>query len=103
LAGAFLTSDLVALMSPSEFGENIGAASYKGVPVVGIFDDDDVEVTMGEGPSMIQHQTVFTGRSADFIGIADGDAMVIRAVSYQVRHWMDDGVGVIEVHLEPVA
>lgn len=100
MAGSFITRDLTALFSPSDFGEDSGAASYKGNPVSGIFDDDDVEVTMGEGPTMIQHRTTFTGKSADFAGIADADAMVIRGVAYLVRHWMDDGAGVIEVHLE---
>ena len=99
MPGAFLTTDLASLFVSSEFGE---AATYQGSPVQGIFDDEDVEVQMGEGVTEIVHQPMWTGRSADFTGIADGHTMVIRSATFRVKNWKDDGTGVIEVFLERV-
>lgn len=103
MAGSFIESDLSAVFASSDFGEADFSVTWKGCPVSGcIFDDEDVAVELGEGVGEIMHQSVITGQSAKFLGIADGDPMVVRGVSYTVKHWSDDGTGVIEIHLEVV-
>lgn len=98
MPGAFITNDLAALLSESDFGV---LATYGGETVPGIFDDGDVEVDSGEGPTQIVRECSFTGRSADFPNIADGQTIVIADVSYRIRRWIDDGTGEIEIILEP--
>ena len=97
MPAAFIAADVAHCTSSSEFGEDV---TYKGVTVTGIFDDEDIEVVTGEGVAQIVNQAMFTGQTADFDGIADGDAMVIRGVTYAVRNWKMDGTGQIEVILE---
>jgi hypothetical protein len=92
----FLTNDLDVIMSDGVFHETV---TYKGVSVSGIFDDDDVEVQNGEGVTTIVAQAMFTGLTADFTSIADGDAMVIRSVAYTVRFWKKE-TDTIEIYLE---
>jgi len=101
MPGAFLSNDMTTFFNADEFGEAPDSVTWKGTPVThGIFDDEDVEFAMGEGVTQIDRQASFTGRSADFDGIADGDAMVIRGVNYLVKNWKDDGTGEIEIFLE---
>lgn len=98
MPGQFLTDDLSVLFASSEFGE--ATATYQGNAVIGIFDDEDVEVQMGEGVAEIVPQPTFTGRSADFSGIARQQTMVIRSETFRIKNWKVDGTGVIEVFLE---
>jgi hypothetical protein len=101
MPGAFLSSDMATFFNANEFGEGPTSVTWKGTPITyGIFDDEDVEFAMGEGVTQIDNQASFTGRSADFAGIADGDAMVIRGVNFRVKNWKDDGTGEIEIFLE---
>lgn len=96
---AFIANDVAHVTDDSVFGES---ATWRGVAVVGIFDDEDIEVQLGEGVGQIVPNAMFTGQTADFPGIADGDAMVIRGVNYRVKNWMRDGTGQIEIFLERV-
>lgn len=102
MAGSFLQDDLLLLFASSDFGEADGAATWKGFSVAGIFDDDDVEIQMGEGVAEIIPQPTFTGKTSDFSGIADGDAMVIRGETFKVKNWKSERDGVIEIFLERV-
>ena len=96
-----LDTDLGTILASSDFGEASGTVTWRGLPIaVGVFDDEDVEVELGEGVREIVHQAKFPGRSADFPGISDGDQMVIRARTFTVKHWSDDGTGMIEIFLE---
>jgi hypothetical protein len=95
-----LIDDLGAVFSASDFGEACGTVFFKGELVSGaIFDDEDVEIPNGEGMSEIGHQCVLTGPVSQFPSIAEGDPVTIRGTTYRVKFWMDDGSGVIEVHL----
>lgn len=98
MPGAFIASDLIVMLSETDFGVT---ATYAGGTVPGIFDKGDVEVDSGEGFTKIVKEYSFTGRSADFPSIADGDVMVIGGVSYLIRRWIDDGTGEIEIIMEP--
>lgn len=98
-----LTTDLTALFSESDFGEVTGSVRWRGVVINGaIFDDEDVEISLGEGVGEIQHQAVLTSISSQFVGIADGDLMVARGRNFRVKNWKDDGTGVIDIHLEEI-
>lgn len=97
MPGAFITDDLASLLSESDFGV---VGTYKGASVPGIFDNGHVEVSSGEGFTKIVRECSFTGRTADFPNIADGDALVIGGVSYSIRQWIDDGTGEIEIIME---
>lgn len=100
MPGAFLQDDLPFLFASSDFGEadGTGSPTWKGTAVSGIFDDDDVEVQMGEGVAEIVPQPMFSGSASDFVGIADGDAMVIRGETFTVKNWKIEA-GVIEIFL----
>ncbi len=100
MPGSFIQNDLPLLFASSDFGEADGSATWKGVSVSGIFDDDDVEVQMGEGVGEIIPQPTFIGNTADFPGIADGDLMVIRGETFKVKNWKSERDGVIEIFLE---
>lgn len=95
-----LTTDLTALFADKDFGEASGTVLFKGVPVKGaIFDDEDIEVPMPDGTAEIVHQAVLTGPSSKFPNIAENDPVTIRGRTLKVKFWMDDGTGVIEIHL----
>lgn len=97
MPGSFIQNDLSVMLVSSDFGET--GATYKGAVVSGIFDDDDVEATLGEGVSQIIAQPTFTGRTTDFPSIADGDAMVIRGETFTVKNWKREDV-IITLYLE---
>jgi len=94
-----MNSDLDVLFSQSEFGETNGVI-WNGTPVPhAIFDNDDVEIQMGEGVAQIMSQPVLTAKSSDFVGISDDDLIQIRGVTYYAKNWKDDGSGMIEIYL----
>ena len=97
MPASFIANDVAHVTDSSVFGES---ATWRGNDVVGVFDDEDVEAQLGEGPVQIIPQPMFTGQTADFPGIADGDAMVIGGESFEVRNWKQDGTGQIEIFLE---
>ena len=99
MVGSFIESDLTALFASSEFGE--ATATYAGSPRSGIFDDDDVEVILGEGVTQIIPQPTFTGRTSDFLTIADGQTMVIRGETFTIKNWKREDV-IITIFLERV-
>lgn len=100
MAGSFLQNDLAHLVASSDFGEATNSVTWKGTTVQVIFDSDDNEVQLGEGPTEIMNQPVATGVASDFSGIADGDVMVIRGATYKVKNWMGESDGMIEIFLE---
>lgn len=103
MPGSFISNDLNTLFASSEFGEANGSVTWKGDAIeYGIFDDDDVEIQIGEGVTEISPRAMFTGRASDFAGIADGDPMVIGGVNFKVKFWKNDGTGVIEIYLEKI-
>lgn len=100
MPGAFLERDLAVMFASSDFGEAASSIVWKGtVPLSGIFDDADTEIQNGEGEVMILAQPMVTVASASVVGIAEGDAMTVRGVGYEVSHWMDDATGVTEIYL----
>lgn len=100
MVSPIFSRDIGALLASSDFGEASGDVVYNGSVIDGIFDDEDVEFQLGEGVPEIHHQCVFTGRSADFTCIAEGDVLTIRGTVFIIRNWKDDGTGMIEVFME---
>jgi hypothetical protein len=96
---ACLVTDLATVFSSNDFGEGatLDGAALAGT---GIFDNADMEVSMGEGPSQIAQVPMFTCAASLVLDIADGQIMVIRSKSYRVTHWKDDATGVIVIYLE---
>jgi hypothetical protein len=99
MPGQFLTSDLTKILKTEELAS---MALYDGALVVGVFDVEDTEAQMADGTIRIIPQCIFTGRSEDFPNITEGEAVVIDGVSYAIRSWMDDGTGMIDIHMEKV-
>lgn len=99
MPGQFLTSDLTKILKTEELAS---MALYDGALVVGVFDVEDTEAQMADGTIRIIPQCIFTGRSEDFPNIAEGETVVIDSVSYAIRSWMDDGTGMIDIHMEKV-
>lgn len=97
MPGNFLTNDLAKILKTEELAS---MALYKGALILGVFDIEDAEAQMADGTIRIVPQCVFTGRSEDLADIAENDQIVIDNVTYSVRYWMDDGTGMIDVHME---
>jgi len=97
MPGSFLTTDLTKILKTTEIAS---MATYDGTLVLGVFDDEDNEVQMGDGTIRVMRQCSFTGRAEDFPDIAEGQTVVIDAVTYVIHSWMDDGTGMIDIEME---
>lgn len=97
-----LTRDITALLSSSDFGEDVGAVRNGDTanPILGIFDDEDIEEQLGEGVATLTPQAMFTCASSQVPGLARGDTFLIRAKVWTVEFTKDDGTGMVEVFFE---
>ena len=77
MPAAFIANDVAHVTGSDVFGESV---TWDGNTVTVIFDDEDIEVQLGEGVAQIQNQPMMTGQTSDFSGIADGDAHAAGAV-----------------------
>lgn len=102
MAGSFITGDIPALLSSSDFGEDDGAVRNgdTGNPIPGIFDDEDVEQTLGEGMTVIAPQACFTCASSQVPDLVKGDIFTIRGDDYTVEFWKDDKTGMVDIFFE---
>jgi hypothetical protein len=91
--------DLAIFFGVDDFGV---AASYEGSTVNGIFDNDFIEVQTGAGVGVALQQPRFSCRSADVLGIVEGDIITISGNNYTVRIVQADGTGTTELILEVV-
>lgn len=96
---AFLANDLRFMVGSLPFGETV---YWRGNRLTAIFDDEDVEVQLGEGPVQIVPSAVITGVESDFPNIAEDDPVVARNINYIVKNWKRDGTGMIEIFMERV-
>lgn len=92
-----LNDDLVSILNVDEFAI---AATYDGGTIYGIFDNETVPVDAGGYAQVHQEQPRFLCRSIDVPDIAEGEAIVISAVTYAIRAWIHDGTGVTQIQLE---
>lgn len=96
--------DLAAILNVNEFAVAVtytpsgGSATTINV----IFDNETVPVDTGGFVPVHEEQPRVTCRTQDVLNIGEGDAFTISGVSYTVRVWTHDGVGVTTVHLEKV-
>lgn len=82
-----MTEDFTAFFNIAEHGTT---ATYNAADVVGIFEDQFVEVS---GIESIK--PTFTCAAADVSGVAHGDSITIDAVIYNVQGLQPDGTGTI--------
>jgi hypothetical protein len=104
VSGSFLTDDLSTVFDTVDFSV-VGTYTPDGgsaTSINGIFDDEDLEVDVGEGSLILQRSAKFTCASGDVIGIAEGDALTVASVDYIITYFKDDGTGVTETYLEVV-
>lgn len=100
MAASFLQDDIDTILDVKTFGVT-GGCVWKGVSIENvIFDDEDIEITMGEGVAEIIPQPMLTAKTSDFDGIAEGDAVQVSGETFKIRNWKKDGTGVIEIFLE---
>lgn len=89
---------------PNDFGD---AATYtpaggSATTVNGIFDHAAAEIDAGGAVSVIAEQPRFVCATSSLPSAAEGDAMVIKTISYVVRVVFNDGTGTTELFLEKV-
>ena len=97
MPASFIANDVAHVTNSSIFGEGV---TWKGNTVVAIFEDEDIEVTTGEGTAQIVPNAMLTGQTSDFPNIARNEVVVARSATYHVKNWKQDGTGEIEVFLE---
>ena len=102
MPGSFIEDDIVTMFASSEFGEADGSIVFKGTPIAGIFDDEDIEAVMGEGVTEIIAQPMITALESDFAGLDYDDPVTVRGETFKVSNWKRDGTGQIDVFLKRV-
>lgn len=101
MPGDFLQNDLSVFFNSSEFGEEQGTVLWNGVEIPGaIFDNEDIEVSLGEGVGEIIRQPIIMAPSSDFQGVARNDPIRVGQSLFIVKNFKDDGTGVITIYLE---
>ncbi len=97
MAGSWITDDLVTMLEVDEFASDVTWVEG-GQTIQGIFDDEDQEIEIGDGTSMIHSAARLTTQS--YYGVSQGDTLTINMVAYEVSHKVDDGTGGVVLHLE---
>jgi hypothetical protein len=98
MPGSFLQNDLNQFLKGNDFGES--GVLWKGVSIENvIYDEEDVEEQLGEGPTQIVTERRLMGKTADFPSIQSDDPVTIGGSTFYVSHWIDDGTGMITVYL----
>lgn len=98
-----LETDLTALFSSKEFGEDCKSLSIAGFEVKqGFFDDEDIEVAGADGITRLAHASYITAPTSLLPVLAQGQAAVVKGIAYTVQYWKNDGNGVTTVYLEKV-
>ena len=92
-----LNEDILTLLDLDDFAV---AATYEGGLINGIFDNETVPVDAGGFAQVHQEQPRFTCRTSDLPDIAEGQAIVISGLTYDIKAWVHDGTGVTTLQLE---
>lgn len=91
-------SDRAVFVNPAEFGVT---ATYGAASINGIFDSDYFAASVGAQVDIVGARLRFLCRTADLPGsAANGDSIVIAAVTYKVREIHHDGTGMTELVIE---
>ena len=82
MSAGFLTDDISTVFATVDFAVTgtFTPAGGSAVSVTGIFDDEDLQIDVGDGTSMLQHSARFTCPSSDVTGVREGDAMTVQSV-----------------------
>jgi hypothetical protein len=89
--------DRAIFISADDFGVT---ATYKAGTILGIFDNDFIEVDAGGGVPFAMQQPRFVCRTADVSTAVEDDTLVISAVTYKIKVRQDDGTGMTTLILE---
>lgn len=101
MPGAFITADLAGVFNSKEFAETPGSVTVAGVPVThAIFDEDDVEVTQGDGEAVIMAQPSITCPKSEVSTATYGQTVVVRGVAYTVINSFDHGDETVTIYLK---
>jgi hypothetical protein len=100
MPASFLTTDLTSLFKSSEFGEDCGSVFYDNRYIQGIFDDEDIDVTVGEGVAQIVSQPMLTCITSQLTNLVEGKTITIRGEVFKIKNWKNDGVGITELYLD---
>ena len=92
-----LNEDILTLFDLDDFAV---AATYEGGLINGIFDNETVPVDAGGFAQVHQEQPRFTCRTSDLPDIAEGQAIIISGLTYDIKAWVHDGTGVTTLQLE---
>jgi hypothetical protein len=94
--------DLAVFFGIDDFGDAATYTPLAGSPktVNGIFDEPQASRTVTDMMDVTIPAPQFVCRTSDMPSAAEGDTIVIRAVTYTVRVVMTDGTGVTTLMLE---
>lgn len=90
-----LASDLTEMLSEDDFGTT---ATYNSAPVFGIFTEEYYEQEIGTAGASTS-EPVFYGKTAEMVGIAEGETLTIGVKDFLIAHFEADGDGLTRVVL----
>ena len=102
--GVESSNDILDFFEIDDFAEKATYIALNGRPVIiqGIFDNPQASRNATDMMDITIPAPQFVCRTVDVPNAADGDAIVIRSVNYQVRVVLTDGTGVSTLLLEKV-
>lgn len=77
---------------------NTGAI-YLGAPIQGIYDENYVDISLGEVP-IESSSPAFIARASDVPGVAHGASLIISGATFKVVNVQPDGSGLLLLILE---
>ncbi len=95
-------ADRLIFLDVDDFGTTASYTVQGGSPVniIGIFDNEFIEVDSGGTVGVAIQQPRFLCRTSDVSSAAESDAKTIIAVPYTIRIVQDDGTGMTTLVLE---
>ena len=95
-----ITDDLTAVFDTAVFAVEATWTDQLGISrlVKGIFDREDTPTEDASFPQYVK-VTKFTCKSADIVGVAPNDKLVVEGETFRLAYTVDDGVGVTELYL----
>lgn len=97
----FIDADIDHVLSDRDFGETEGTVIWQGVTIPNaIFDDEDVEIQVGEGTAEIIQQPMITAKTSYFPSIREGDTVSVDGETFRVKNYQRDGTGMILIYLD---
>ncbi len=95
-------ADRLVFLNVDDFGTTASYTVQGGsaVNIIGIFDNEFIEVDAGGTVGVAIQQPRFLCRTSDISSATEGDAITILGVAYTIRIVQDDGTGMTTLVLE---